>query len=91
MKMDSNIVLSRVRSLLVMGVAFSCVAAAGQESVAKPDYVVARSVINIFILLPVTAMWCRKLSMVRALFHWRRRTTGFIFAPETTIRLGCGG
>jgi cell wall-associated NlpC family hydrolase len=48
MKMDSNIVLSRVRSLLVMGVAFSCVAAAGQESVAKPDYVVARSVINIY-------------------------------------------
>jgi cell wall-associated NlpC family hydrolase len=33
---------------LVMGVAFSCVAAAGQESVAKPDYVVARSVINIY-------------------------------------------
>lgn len=47
MKMKRNTVLSQIRFLLVL-CALSCVAAVSQESVAKPDYVVSRPVINMY-------------------------------------------
>jgi cell wall-associated NlpC family hydrolase len=47
MKMKNDTVLSRVCFFLVL-CAFSCVAAAGQESVAKPDYIVSKPVINMY-------------------------------------------
>jgi cell wall-associated NlpC family hydrolase len=47
MKVIRNTVLSQIGFLLVMS-ALSCVAAAGQESVARPDYIVSRPVINMY-------------------------------------------
>ncbi len=47
MKLIRNTVLSQIGALLVMS-ALSCVAAAGQESVAKADYVVSRPVMNMY-------------------------------------------
>jgi uncharacterized protein YgiM (DUF1202 family) len=47
MKIKSNSVLPQIRFLLVMS-ALCCVSAVGQLSVAKPDYVVARPVINMY-------------------------------------------
>lgn len=47
MKLIRNTVLSQIGALLVMS-ALSCVAAAGQESVAKADYVVSRPVMSMY-------------------------------------------
>jgi cell wall-associated NlpC family hydrolase len=47
MKIIRNAVLSQIGALLVMS-ALPCVVARGQESVAKPDYVVAMPVINMY-------------------------------------------
>ncbi|MGA2834448.1 MAG: NlpC/P60 family protein [Terracidiphilus sp.] len=47
MKLICNTVVSQIGALLVMS-ALSCVAVIGQESVATPDYVVARPVINMY-------------------------------------------
>ena len=47
MKMKSSTVISRIRFLIFL-CALSCVTAAGQESVAKPDYVVAKPVISMY-------------------------------------------
>ena len=48
MRICNNSVLSQARYFLVLYAAFWSAGAAGQQSVAKPDYVVSKPVINMY-------------------------------------------